>query len=159
MKSISLRGNQSAAFAVVLAAALCAAIPVVAASYTTVVLTADQAGVGAFTDANLRNAWGISYSSTGDFWISDNNNGLSTLYDGTGKPQALVVTIPAAAAGKKGTPTGTVFNSSTDFKVSNLPSVFLFVTEDGTISGWDGVGTVAIVAVNNSAEAANYKGA
>jgi len=64
-----------------------------------------------------------------------------------------------------GTPTGTVFNSDiTAFIVSKKgisgASLFLFDTEDGTISGWSlGVDmTHAILAVDNSSSGAVYKG-
>ena len=38
-----------------------------------------------------------------------------------------------------GTPTGQVFNGTTDFQLTpGNPARFIFVTEDGTISGWNG---------------------
>lgn len=159
MNTPSGLNRRAACFALCLAViAAAAVIPAHAASYKAVVLTADQTGMGAFTDVNLQNAWGISYSPSGDFWVSDNNSGLSTLYIGSGAPQSLVVTIPPAAGGTKGSPTGTVYNSSADFVLGGLPSVFLFVTEDGTISGWTGAGTNAQIGVDNSTSQANYKG-
>src|SRR5436305_7448837 len=45
-------------------------------------------------DANLVNAWGIALSPTSFAWVADNGTGVSTLYDGMGNPQSLVVTIP-----------------------------------------------------------------
>ncbi len=154
------RPNRMAFAVVVCALALTALTGVAAnaASYKSTILTADQTGMGTFTDVNLQNAWGISFSPTGDFWVSDNNDGLTTLYVGSGQPQSLVVTIPPAAGGSTGSPTGTVYNGSTDFKLNGSPAIFLFVTEDGTISGWNGIGTSAILAKDNSAAAANYKG-
>ena len=62
--------------------------------YTRTDLTADVASTAANKDPNLVNAWGLSRSSTGPWWISDNGTGLSTLYDLNGVPQPLVVTIP-----------------------------------------------------------------
>lgn len=121
-------------------------------------------------DKNLLNAWGLVQGPT-PFWISDNNAGVSTLYDGTGKPFTVslgnkkvpfVVTIPppngsTAAA----TPDGIVFNGVTaDFG----GDLFIFSTEDGTISGWqqtDGTGAVLHVdnsSVPSSANGAVYKG-
>ncbi len=138
-------------------ALFCAASTAFAAGYKATVLTADQAGIGKFTDPNLQNPWGISFSTGGDFWISDNQNGLSTLYTGTGQPQSLVVTIPPGIGNAKGSPTGTVYNGTNDFKIHGFVASFLFVTEDGTISGWYG-GSTAFIAVDNSASGANYKG-
>src|SRR5947208_7751887 len=75
-------------------------------------LVSDLAGVAQFQDAHLVNPWGISESATSAFWVSDNNAGVSTLYNTAGAPQALVVSIPAPGdpTGAAGTPTGTVFN-------------------------------------------------
>jgi uncharacterized protein (TIGR03118 family) len=77
-----------------------------------------------------------------------------------------VVTIPAAAGVTgPGSPTGQVYNpSSTDFVVSaggkSGASNFIFATEDGTISGWSFSvdASTAIIAVDNSATKAVYKG-
>jgi uncharacterized protein (TIGR03118 family) len=140
-----------------LAIALCTATPALAGSVTQTNLTSDGAIPAAVTDANLKNPWGISYSPTGAFWVSDNATGLTTLYDGTGAIQPLVVTIPAAAgAAATGSPTGQVFNPGSDFAVSaggkSGGAVFLFATEDGTISGWSPSvnPAAAIVAVDRS---------
>lgn len=136
-----------------------------AAGYKATNLVADQSGVAPHTDPNLINAWGISYSPTGPFWVTDNNTGVSTLYNTNGVPQPLIVTIPLPP-GMTGTstPNGTVFNGSIDFVVTNGtasgPASFLFVTEEGTISGWSATVdmTNAILAVDNSAQGINYKG-
>ena len=110
-------------------------------------------------DANLVNPWGIALSPTSPFWVADNGTGLSTLYNGSGTPQALVVTIPPPAGGvSPSAPTGIVFNSSTtDFLVTGGAAHFLFATEDGTIAGWNS-GTTAQIVVDNSASGAVYKG-
>ena len=55
----------------------------------------DPAVTAAHTDPNLVNPWGISFiPGMSPFWVSDNNAGVSTLYDGTGPPVPLVVDIP-----------------------------------------------------------------
>jgi uncharacterized protein (TIGR03118 family) len=116
-----------------------AALPA-AAQYHLVRLVSNQAGVARNQDPNLVNAWGLAYGPTGPFWISDNGTGLSTLYNGMGVTQSLVVTIPTASGQGTGSPTGIVFNSTTDFVVSQNglsgAASFLFDTLDGTISGW-----------------------
>jgi uncharacterized protein (TIGR03118 family) len=89
------------------------------------------------TDPLLVNAWGLAYGPGGPFWISDANSGWSTLYTGTGAKKSLDVLIPTAAGGDgPGSPTGIVFNGSSDFQIMGAPAVFLFATLDGTISGW-----------------------
>lgn len=92
------------------------------------------------SDAQLINPWGISSSGTGPLWISDNGAGVSTMYsvDPTSNVATklnLVVTIPG-----DGSVTGQVFNGGTGFNSDR----FLFVSEDGTISGWrTALGTIA----------------
>jgi len=109
-----------------------------------------------FTDPNLVNPWGIAFGPTSPLWVADNGTGLSTLYNGAGNPQSLVVTIPPPAGGSSAAPTGTVFNNTTGFVVTEGTktgaSIFIFATEDGTISGWNPNvdPTNAILAVDNS---------
>jgi uncharacterized protein (TIGR03118 family) len=139
------------------------ALPAMAQHYKQTNLTADQAGVATNTDTNLVNPWGLSRSAGSPWWVSDNGTGLSTLYDGTGLAKGLVVTIPTGdpEMSATGTPTGTAFNSaSPEFALATgMPAAFLFVTEDGTISGWNpGVNaTNAVIKVNTKSESV-FKG-
>jgi uncharacterized protein (TIGR03118 family) len=111
--------------------------------YTQVNLTANTSGIAPVTDPNLINPWGLSRASGSPWWISDNGTGLSTLYNGVGAINPLVVTIPKANPANKtfptGTPTGTIANgSATDFLLApNAPAAFLFSTIDGTIQAWN----------------------
>lgn len=100
-------------------------------------LVSNIQGNAANTDKNLVNAWGIAFNPNGFVWVANNGTGTSTLYDGNGVPQSLIVTIPSTG----GSPTGIVFNSSSqDFVVSQAgksgPSSFIFATEGGAIAGW-----------------------
>jgi uncharacterized protein (TIGR03118 family) len=111
--------------------------------YTQVNLVANTSGVAPVTDPKLVNPWVLSRTSSSPWWISDNGTGLSTLYNGAGTINPLVVTIPKANPNSKtfpnGTPTGTIANASlTDFLLApGAPADFLFSTIDGTISGWN----------------------
>lgn len=140
--------------------------------YTQTNLVSDIVGAAPTHDPNLVNSWGLTRSSTGPWWVSDNNSGDSTLYTGTGKIIPIngngVVTIPPpknAPAGTIAAPTGVVFNGSTDFVLpapNGKPALFIFATEDGTISGWNGGPSAFLVVDNNdngSANGAVYKGA
>jgi uncharacterized protein (TIGR03118 family) len=137
-------------------------------------LVSDLAGAAAVRDPNLVNPWGLVSSPTSPWWISDNGAGVSTLYNGNGQPQPagnpLTVVIPPPTTTPptpQASPTGVVFNGTSDFVVSagtkSGPAVFIFVTEDGTVSGWSpGVDrTHAILEVNNADQAAGpvFKGA
>jgi len=117
-------------------------------------LVADNASFNAaFTDPNLVNAWGISISTGGGIWISSNAKGVSTVYDKTGKTLLAAVAIPSATAGKAGSPTGQVFNSTTDFAGSK----FIFAGTDGTITAWTS-GTTAVKVADRSTNGAEYTG-
>jgi uncharacterized protein (TIGR03118 family) len=90
-------------------------------------------------DPNLVNAWGVSYSPTSPFWVSSTEEGVSTIYTGSGAIARPPVNIFPGAGNSS--PTGQVFNpSTTDFFVNNggpsARALFLFATEEGTISGW-----------------------
>jgi hypothetical protein len=67
-------------------------------NYVQTNLTSDLPGVAQNLDPNLVNPWGMAFSSTSPIWIADNHTGLSTVYNGAGKPfptaSPLVVTIP-----------------------------------------------------------------
>jgi uncharacterized protein (TIGR03118 family) len=111
-------------------------------------------------DTQLINPWGIARSLTSPWWVSDNGSGLSTLYNGTGTKSSLVVTIPVPQGGTPpATPTGIVSNgTATDFLLpSGAPSRFIFVTEGGTIVGWNS-GTSGVIVKDNSKRGAIYKG-
>jgi uncharacterized protein (TIGR03118 family) len=163
MRVPRLRYKACVSVGILLAVVICTSSLANAASYKAAFLTADQSGVAPNTDPNLINPWGISFSSTGPFWVSDNNSGLSTIYDSNGKPQSLVVTIPPVGGATSGTPTGTVFNGTTGFVVTKNghsgPAAFLFDSEDGSITGWSPTvdATNAVVAVDNSGVSAVYK--
>lgn len=122
-------------------------------------LVSDVPGTADFTDTNLVNAWGIATSTTSPFWLTDERTGLSTLYNSSGTPQTLVVTVPPPGGRTPPSkPTGIVFNSTTNFVVaSNAVARFIFDTEDGVIAGWNSGGS-AVVKVDNSAAGAVYKG-
>jgi uncharacterized protein (TIGR03118 family) len=141
--------------------------------YTQTNLVSDIVGAAPTHDPSLVNAWGLSRSSSSPWWVANNGSGTSTLYNGnTGAIIPIngngIVTIPPpknAPAGTISTPTGTVFNGSTDFVLpapNGKPAAFIFATEDGTISGWNG-GPTAFLAVDpdnfGSRNRAVYKGA
>jgi uncharacterized protein (TIGR03118 family) len=136
--------------AMVVAAPLSAAKPT---GFTVNPLVSDQPGVAPVTDPDLVNAWGLTSSPASPWWVSDNGTNLSTLYNGAGTKQGLVVHVA-------GGPTGTVFNPTTGFVLpTGGKALFLFDSEDGIIRGWNGAqGTTAIVVKDRSTVGAIYKG-
>lgn len=120
-------------------------------------LVANNSNYGAVTvDPTLLNAWGITFAPSGPAWISANGSGLSPIYNASGAILRPAVTIPTNNAVTGGAPTGTVFNGTTGFRLSNGNAArFIFVGEDGVISGWNS-GNAAEVAKSNMG--AVYKG-
>jgi uncharacterized protein (TIGR03118 family) len=155
--------------------------------YVVTSLTSDTLGAAPNTDPVLQNAWGVAFTpGASPFWIADNATGCSTLYDGTGVPQPqppppgtlpLKVKIPLSNGDTStackhvdpknppnptpAAPTGVVWTPTTTFLVPGTPSpgpaIFIFDTEDGTISAWTGGLSAAVLAVDNSPGAV-YKG-
>ncbi len=87
----------------------------------------------------------MSFSPTSPFWVSNQASGNSTLYGAAGVPLPLVVTTPPAS------PTGQVFNGTTDFQVSGTAAHFIFATLAGTIDAWTGGASSAVVAATQGA--------
>jgi uncharacterized protein (TIGR03118 family) len=130
------------------------------AQYQLTRLVSNQAGHAKHTDPLLVNGWGLTYAPGGDFWVSDEGTGWSTLYDGMGNPQSLQVVIPSWDSPYGGSPTGIVYNGSQEFNVQGWPSIFIFATLDGTISGWSPISNAgsSIIAINNFNSGAVYTG-
>ena len=94
MKRTSGRTLASAVFLGLMIACVCSTA---LAQYSLTKLTADQSGKAKNTDPLLQNAWGLVYGPGGPFWVSDENNSWSTLYDGSGTPQSLQVVVHTAS--------------------------------------------------------------
>lgn len=113
------------------------------------------------------NAWGLVHGPGTPWWVSDNNSGWSTLYkaDGT-QVQTLKVLIPTAGENGPGSPTGVVFNGSSDFQIqgttgSAAAPLFLFATLDGTISAWSpkvDFNSAVVAPLKNAPAKASYTG-
>ena len=151
-------------------------------AYVVTPLVSNLAGHAAAQDPVLQNAWGVAFSPAGSpFWVNDNATGCATLYDGVGsKVTALQVSIPLPGNFVPATscqpsdpnkppnptpaaPTGMVWNPSAAFLVpgTKIPAIFIFSTEDGTISAWAlGLNPAddAVLAADESSSGAVYKG-
>jgi uncharacterized protein (TIGR03118 family) len=123
-------------------------------------------------DPNLINPWGLAHSATSPFWVSDNGMGVTTVYTGAGAKvnvgglDAITIAAPPGQT-SPASPTGDVFNiAGSGFNITSGghtgSSVFIFATEDGTISGWNPNVNAAssVLAVDNSqgGSGAVYKG-
>lgn len=150
-------------------------------AYAVTPLVSNLPGHAAMQDAVMQNAWGVAFTPAGSpFWVNDNATGCSTLYDGIGTKVALQISVPLPgnvvptascqpgdpnkpASPAPSTPTGIVWNPAATFLVpgTKIPAVFIFSTEDGTISAWAGglnPATNAVIAADESMSGAIYKG-
>jgi uncharacterized protein (TIGR03118 family) len=122
-------------------------------------LVADTAAAGAVTtDVNLVNPWGIAFGPTSPSWVANNHGETSTLYNGNGTAQSLVVSFASGFD-----PTGIVFNGSTDFVVTSATKSgaarFIFVGEGGMLAGWSSAVDLSnAITVYTAADGAVYKG-
>ena len=132
-----------------------------AAGYAVTNLVSDGSVPAQHTDPNLVNGWGIAAGPSTPWWVSDNGTDTATLYGGDGSIVPLVVQV-------EGGPTGTVFNGTNDFVVSDGaghsgPARFLFASENGTIRGWNPavpppLSHHAFVVVSRASQGAIFKG-
>lgn len=119
-------------------------------------LVADEDLGQPFTDANLLNAWGLYVDRTGHLVVVNNHSDSTTFYKANGAPTGTPINVEEA--------TDLAANYGRSFPITKegrtRPSRIIFVTEGGTIEGWnsDLDRSNSVVAVDNSATGANYKG-
>src|SRR5438128_1628198 len=103
-----------------------------ATNYEVTPLVTDPAGSGPHFDPNLINPWGLFFVPNGNFWVSNNGADVTTLYQPDGTPVPFVINL-------KSFPTGGHLNSSLNqFLINGMfPAKLLFVTENGTILGFN----------------------
>jgi uncharacterized protein (TIGR03118 family) len=133
-------------------------------NYIANALVADNSGLSALhDDPELVNAWGLAFNPQGYSWVANAGTSTSTLYDGNGVPQPLIVSIPAGAVGN-GNPSGIVFNGTADFSITENSvsgaAPFIFATLEGQIAAWAPTvdGTHAFTIVDNGTAGAAYTG-
>jgi uncharacterized protein (TIGR03118 family) len=128
---------------------------------TTLVTNSTGASSPTLSDSTAINLWGIALSSGSPFWVSNEGSGVANLYTvnaSTGgtvtKNTTTIVSIPG-----NGSVTGEVNNPNTAVAFNGYS--FLFVSQDGTVSGWkSSLGSTGPAAIIQSASAANaYFGA
>lgn len=153
---ISLGSALSVALVVAVAGPAAATDGEHAGTFQQVNLVSDQPGVAALTDPALVNPWGISHLANSPVWVSDNGADVTTLYrtDTAGSP---VTKVPITVSIPGGAPTGQVANDTTAFVVpgTGQPARFIFVSENGDLSAWNG-GTSAVLVAHS--DGAVYKG-
>src|SRR5690242_9808009 len=130
-----------------------ASVQAYAEGYKQTNLVASNDSYGAsIVDPTLINPWGIAIRPAGfggHFWVESNGAGTSNQFIGDVGGTRLfsddlrLVTVPGPTTGQAvpiGTPTGVIFNSGAQFRITQgsitEPAKFIFVTDTGTISAW-----------------------
>jgi uncharacterized protein (TIGR03118 family) len=125
---------------------VCAAVPTLARAdrgtrYRQTNLVSDIQGLAQLTDPNLVNPWGMAAGPSTPVWVSDNGADVATLYRG-GLKHTPISAVPLVVGIPGGAPTGQVFNPTEGFVVhsgmSSGPATFIFASESGNITGWNG---------------------
>src|SRR5207248_11424880 len=97
-----------------------------------------------------------AFSPEGPAWVSSNGGGLSQVYDASGGTLLTVTIPPAPGAESPSAPSGQVVNGTA---AAFMGDAFIFVTEGGTIAGWQPAdGPTAVLRADSSARGAIYKG-
>ncbi|PWT75446.1 MAG: TIGR03118 family protein [Bacteroidetes bacterium] len=112
----------------------------------------------AHTVGSMMNAWGLTFSPGGIAWVNAEAGHVSELFDKDGNTIRPPVGIPSPTGPTGGMPTGIVFNGTGQFRLSNgAGALFIFVGDDGVLSGWNGtIGPNAELVKNNSATASYF---
>ena len=100
-------------------------------------LASDIPGLAANLDPNLKNPWGMSFAATSPFWVSNQGSNNSTLYNGAGVHQALVVSTPPAPTGQVAAGVAGSFLLPPGTGTTPAPASFIFDTLSGAIAGWN----------------------
>src|ERR1700722_17218974 len=93
-----------------------------ATAFVVKALVADGAGVAVTQDTHLVNAWGLVFAPNDPVWISNNGTNTSSLYDGNGTNEQLLVALPADT-----TTSATLFQPTgiVAFDPTNFPNDFV----------------------------------
>ena len=132
-------------------------------------LVSDIQGTAQVFDPNLKDPWGLSFSTgtTGNpFWVSDqasnvNGSSVTTIYkvDGTTGAPSVIPFFPGipnlggappdlatnGPTGQVNTNAPGITTSSTDFPLNGKEAIFIFANMDGSISAWNGGANATIV--------------
>jgi uncharacterized protein (TIGR03118 family) len=110
-------------------------------------------------DTSLQNAWGLTWSPTGIAWVNSNGGHVSELYTAEGAVVRPGVRIPSPTDTMGGVPSGIVFSGGKGFTLANHQgSNFLFVGEDGVLSGWNGAAGNNALRIKDRSATSIYKG-
>jgi len=129
-------------------------------TYSVHYLVSDGVPAASHFDPYLVNAWGLARAPDGPWLVGATDSDYARFYGPTGVPMGNYLLV-------NGGPTGITWYGGSGFTISGagvtMPSRFLFASEGGLISGWNPsapfpLSQFAIVAVDNSANDAIYKG-
>src|ERR1700730_3700363 len=104
-------------------------------------LVSDTAGMAPLREPDLLNPWGVASLPGQSFMLAINQTGSGKRLDRNGAPNINFVVPPPRGSSNQSAPTGIVANlingTDANFNLNHRTSLFIFATEDGTISGWN----------------------
>lgn len=129
-------------------------------NFEEVVLVANKAKyMPALVDSPLQNGWGLAWAPSGIAWVNANNDGLSALFTGEGAIVRAPINIPSPTDSVGGAPSGIVYSGGKGFVLADhQASNFLFVGEDGVLSGWNGADGNNAQRIKDRSATSSYKG-
>jgi uncharacterized protein (TIGR03118 family) len=129
-------------------------------NFEQVVLVANNAKYGPqLVDTTLQNAWGLAWAPSGIAWVNSNGDHVSELYTGEGGIVRPPINIPSPTNSVGGVPSGIVFSGGKGFTLDDSQGAnFLFVGEDGILSGWNGADGNNAQRIRDRSATSVYKG-
>jgi uncharacterized protein (TIGR03118 family) len=129
-------------------------------NFEQVVLVANKAMYGPkLVDTTLQNAWGLAWAPSGIAWVNANGFHVSELYTGEGAIVRPPVNIPSPSDAVGGEPSGVAFVGGRGFVLADHQGAnFMFVGEDGVLSGWNSADGNNAQRIKNESATAIYKG-
>ena len=129
-------------------------------NFEQVVLVANNAKYGPkLVDPTLQNGWGLAWAPSGIAWVNANGDFVSELYTGEGAIVRPPVNIPSPTDSVGGVPSGIAFVGGRGFVLADHQGAnFMFVGEDGILSGWNGADGNNAQRVKDNSATAFYKG-
>ena len=107
----------------------------------------------------MQDAWGLAWAPSGIAWVNTEAGHVSELFTGEGAIVRPAINIPSATDTIGGHPTGIVFSGGAGFMLANKkPASFLFVGDDGVVSGWNGADGNNAQRIGSPSAANSYTG-
>ena len=108
---------------------------------------------------SMQDAWGLAWAPSGIAWVNTEAGHVSELFTGEGAIVRPAINIPSPTDIIGGHPTGIVYAGGAGFTLANKQAAaFLFVGDDGVVSGWNGADGNNAQTIGSPSAANSYTG-